>query len=90
MITKIKEIIFTDKRKDWNDLVSPKTWGKFFMLHLKLEDDKWVSKYYVDDSKKNMLLDKIKVWESYNIDYKETWLYRNIIQLEDTKWNIII
>ncbi len=89
MITKIKEIIFTDKSKDWKDLVN-KAWMKFFMLHLKLEDDTWVSKYYTKDTDKAMLLDKIIVWESYNIDLKESWIYKNIIQLQDTKWNIII
>lgn len=89
MLTIIKEIIFTDKSKDWKDLVN-KAWSKFFMLHIKLEDDIWVSKYYTKDTDKDMLLDKIKVWESYNIYIKESWIYKNIIQLQDTEWNIII
>lgn len=87
MITKIKEIIFTDKRKDWNDLVTAKG-AKFYMLHIRLEDDTWVSKYYTSDSSKEKLLSKLKVWEKYDIQIKEAWLYRNIVSI--SKWEDII
>jgi len=77
MITKIKQIIFTDKKKDWT-LLSNAAWP-FKMLHLELEDWKFISKFY----KANEAQPNISIWVEYNIEYKQNWIYFNLISLSE-------
>jgi hypothetical protein len=87
----INEIIFTNKSKDWKDLI--KNWKWFYMLHLNVTiewEQMWISKFYSNNNDEQMLLDKIEVWKEYNIEYKESWIYKNIISLTDNLNLIII
>jgi len=96
---KIKDIIFTNQTKDGKEL-KRKNWDLFFMLHLEVEevgDDKlewnkhwkWISKFYNED-KWDSIKQKIKVWELYKIEYRQSWIYKNIISVRDKDDNIII
>lgn len=97
----IKDIIFTDRTKDDKPLID-KNQNSFFMLHIEISNEwvkqkvqpnehwVWISKYYSDDKDKDMLIEKIKVWEIYNIEYKQSWQWKNLISLRDKDWNIII
>ena len=100
MYFEIKQIIFTDETKDGKKLVSQKTKEPFFMLHLEViewdkasiesnQHGKWISKYYTED-KWNSIKEKIKVWNLYNIEYKVSWIYKNIVSVRDKDNNIII
>ena len=82
----IKQVIFTDKKQDGTPLV--RNWNPFFMLHLQLNDWKWVSKFY--NSKELYPTWKIEAWKEYDIDYKQNGQYFNLLQLKDLLWNIII
>lgn len=86
MKSKIKQIIFTDKKQDWTPLKRNGVW--FFMLHLQLEDWKWISKFY-NKSESNPT-SKIEVNKEYEIVLKQNWEYYNLISLSDLNWNIII
>jgi len=99
MYFEIKQIIFTDETKDWKKLVD-KNWNNFYMLHLEViewdkafikenEHWKWISKYYSED-KWNEIKEKIKVWKVYNIEYKQSWIYKNIVSVKDNNNNILI
>lgn len=78
MITTIKQVIFTDKRKDWQPLKN-KAWAPFKMLHLELADGKWISKYYkIDDD-----APEIEVGTRYNILFNKNWEYYNLVALYD-------
>ena len=96
---KIKNIIFTDKTKDGKELIN-KNWEWFFMLHIEVIEDwessikankfgKWISKYF-NENKWDELKQKIKIWNIYNIEYKESWIYKNIVSIRDNDNNIII
>ncbi len=82
----IKQVIFTDKKQDGTPLV--RNWNPFFMLHLQLNDWKWLSKFY--NHKELYPTWKIEAWKEYDIDYKQNGQYFNLLQLKDLLWNIII
>lgn len=82
----IKQVIFTDKKQDGTPLV--RNWNPFFMLHLQLNDWKWVSKFY--NNKELYPTWKIEAWKEYDIDYQQNGQYFNLLQLKDLLWNIII
>lgn len=86
MKLKIKQVIFTDKTKDWKPL--ERNWKWFFMFHIQLEDWKWMSKFY--SRKEYDPSSKIKVWEEYDILYKVNWDYLNLVSILDLNWNIIL
>lgn len=78
----VNKIIFTNKSKDWKELI--KNWKWFYMLHFEVTIEWkqiWISKFYSNNDDEQMLLDKIKVWEEYDIEYKESWIYKNIVSL---------
>lgn len=86
MKLKIKQVIFTDKTKDWKPL--ERNWKWFFMFHIQLEDWKWISKFY--SKRESDPSSKIKVWEEYDILYKVNWDYLNLVSILDLNWNIIL
>lgn len=85
----VNEIIFTNKSKDWKNLIGAN--GRpFYMLHLNVSvvdngvtQDFWCSKYYATDKEKESLLKEIEVWKEYFLDYKISWIYKNIVHLVD-------
>ena len=83
---KIKQVIFTDKKQDGTPLVRNGT--PFFMLHLELEDGKWVSKFY--NHKEQDPTKLINLAEDYEVLFKQNWQYFNLISLLDKKWKVII
>lgn len=83
----VKQIIFTDKRKDWKPLENAS--GKFYMLHLEWDDGKWYSKFYNQPIKEERL-SQLKEWSTYTIRYTQAWQYQNIISVSDTQNNVII
>lgn len=96
---KITDFIFTDKTKAWEPLID-KNKNPFFMLHLEVKEIdnsiiqanqfwKWISKFYVTDESEK-LQQKIKVGETYDIEYSQTGIYKNIVSIRDLQWNIII
>ncbi len=76
MITTIKQILFTDKKKDGTPLIN-KGWVPFKMLHLELKDWTWVSKYYKQDDYKP----ELEVNVEYDIRIKQNWQYYNLIAI---------
>lgn len=96
----IKEVIFTDKTKEWKELLNWRN-QKFFMLHLIVEEAekdlnitwnkfwKVISKYYTTDESVK-IKQKLKAWQVYHMEIKESWIYKNIVSIMDLKWNIIM
>jgi len=75
MITRFKQIIFTDKKKDGSPLMK---WDKpFKMLHIELEDWKWISKFYKYDEE----CPELNTTDMYNVEYKENGIYFNIVSI---------
>jgi len=94
----IKDIIFTDQTKAGKPLM--KNWEPFFMLHLEVvekeestvtynEHWKWISRFYTTD-KWDDIKSKIKIWSIYEIEYKQSWIYKNLISVKDLEGNIIL
>lgn len=74
--TKIKEIIFTGKRKDGMPLI--RNLIPFFMLHLNT-DIGWISKFYSTiEQDPSSLLD---TRTSYCISYIKSWEYMNMTRI---------
>jgi hypothetical protein len=86
MKAKITKVIFTDRKQDWSPYHRN---GKgFFMLHIQLEDWKWISKFY--NKKELDPSSKLKEWDEYEIEIKVIWEFTNLISIQDKDWNIII
>ena len=99
MLFKIESIVFTDISKEGQPLIN-RVGQPFFMLHLEVSEWPWasieanehwkiISKYYVTNES-DKLLSQIKVWETYNIEYSVSWIYKNVISVRDLNNNIII
>lgn len=91
---RVIEMIFTDKTKAWKELVNKNGWH-FWMLHIKVQwlektdPEIFVSKYYTTDEG-DKLKEKIKVWEVYHIEVRQSWEYYNIKNIMDLEGTIII
>lgn len=77
--TKLKQVIFTDTRLDGTKQINKKG-EKFFMLHLQIEDDKWLSKYYQNGMKprSDFYFDV-----EYNIEYVQNGEWFNLISVTE-------
>lgn len=85
MKLKIKQIIFTDKTKEWLPLI--RNGKSFYMFHIQTEDGRWISKFF--NKKEENPSSKLKVWEEYEINFKVNWQYNNLLSVYDLKWNLI-
>lgn len=75
----IKQVIFTDTALNGQPYKHKTTGNPFWMLHLELSDGKWVSKFY--SKKEDDPSTKIIEGKEYDISYKQSWPYYNLIAL---------
>lgn len=92
MLFTIKQVIFTGYRKDWTKLLINDV--PYYALHLEVTDElwknRWISRFYDTEDKKDFIIKSILIWKEYEITFKQNWIYFNMINLKDKEWNIII